>query len=258
MSDYIEIETSNLGEIPSPIKTSFQLDAYNNTYGIPSKTSVNVAGGNWGTYVFPDVEDIGDKDNCYIVADKADSTIKAQSSAPTETTKRLIAVLEFETYVVQSEEYPDNPSYEGTKVLTGWHQYQVGDINTGDPFPWDIMQFGWIANGTLGPTILAGSIIKSSYTPVGVSQTPVTISNYNVPTYIGLQVRRDMSSPAIIQGTSEPVSDSTRIRVWFYIFQRNKVPVVPATDPVTYVESLSLLRVNLGQIMNVDISGYGD
>ena len=110
-------------------------------------------------------------------------------------------------------------------------------------FPWALLQFGWTL-GTPGDVVIkSGAVIKREYSPLVVPETTIAIGTS--PTYIGVRVSRDMSFASIISGTSEPVTDSTDCRFWFYIFQNNGGVV-------------QLIGVNLGQIMNVDITAYGD
>ena len=117
--------------------------------------------------------------------------------------------------------------------------------DTSSSFPWELCQFGWKASDISGSvTIMTGSVIKREYTPVVIPEDDVAIGTS--PTYVGLQIKRDMTDGKIIAVTSEPVSDGDYVKVWFYIFQK------PASGTV------ELIGVNFGQIMNVDLTAYGD
>lgn len=115
-------------------------------------------------------------------------------------------------------------------------------------FPWDKISFGWsyvlttgsAANGKV--RILAGDIIKATYTPVSTVDTDVTIAT--TPTYVGVKCYRDMTNAAIFTDSSKPVNDDTWFKRWFYIFQTLNNKAI-----------LKLVGTFPG---NVDITGYGD
>jgi hypothetical protein len=114
-----------------------------------------------------------------------------------------------------------------------------------DGFPWEKLQFGWALSATAGSvTVKSGAVIKREYTPVVIAQDDMAIGTS--PTYVGLQIKRDMTDGEIIAVTSEPVTDGDYVKVWFYIFQK------------TAGGTVELIAVNLGQIMNVDLTAYGD
>lgn len=111
---------------------------------------------------------------------------------------------------------------------------------------WGQIQFGWTTAGVVAGhvRILAGDIVKATFTPVTVAQTDIALTN-GVNTYVGLECSRRMTGGAIISSSSKPVTDNSYVRFWFYIFRN--------TD-----DSVSLKKANLGQVMNVDITAYGD
>ena len=110
-------------------------------------------------------------------------------------------------------------------------------------FDWSLFQFGWELSAVLGSVLIkAGSVFKSTYTPVLVPQATVAIGTSN--TYVGLQVVRDMTNATIISNTSEPVSDSDWVKVWFFIFIKSS--------------SGEVSLVSVGHLGNVDITAYGD
>jgi len=123
-------DLAGFSPIDSLITDSFAPSLYVDTGGDEGDTTIDVKGGKWGSMVFADVTNIGDETTPYIVADRGTGTILAQASAPTDYdfTKRLLVTLTYETYTTGSDEYPDNPPYEGEKVIKSWHRHQFGDI----------------------------------------------------------------------------------------------------------------------------------
>lgn len=116
---------------------------------------------------------------------------------------------------------------------------------TGGAMDWTLLPFGWTTTGVAAGhvLILTGDVIKGTYTPVAVDE--VDIDLVYASTYVGIQIDRPMTNISIIASETKPVSDDDYVRFWFYQFAN-------ASGSVT------LLKANLGQIMNVDITAYGD
>jgi hypothetical protein len=112
----------------------------------------------------------------------------------------------------------------------------------GDTFPWTKCQFMCRSAGA-NVTVNAGSVIKLQYTPLAVASASVAIAESD--TWVGIQVSRDLAGATIIALSSEPVTDDDYVRFWFAVYKKISGTAV-------------LQKLNLGQIMNVDISAYGD
>lgn len=119
---------------------------------------------------------------------------------------------------------------------------KIEKVAGGDSFPWLKCQFMPRAAGT-DVVVNAGSVIKLQYTPLVVPSATVAIGATD--TYVGIEVSRDLSGATIIALSSEPVTDDDYVRFWFGVFKLVSGAAV-------------LQKLNLGQIMNVDISAYGD
>jgi hypothetical protein len=112
----------------------------------------------------------------------------------------------------------------------------------GDMFPWDKCQFGLRISGT-NVLVNAGSVVKLTYTPLDVAAATVAIGA--TETYVHIRVARDLSVATILGITTVPVSDNDYVRLWFASYK--------------VVNGICILqKLNLGQMMNVDISAYGD
>jgi len=139
-------------------------------------------------------------------------------------------------------------SHGGSGIIVNHGSAGELEIIGADVFPWDKLQFGWSYTLTDDTTeagkirILTGSVVKATATPVVVAEADVTIATSD--TYVGLQIQRDMTNASIITSSSEIVTDDNYVRFWFYIFK---------TDGIALPQ-----KYNLGQIMNVDITAYGD
>jgi len=93
--------------------------------------------------------------------------------------------------------------------------------------------------------ILSGNVKKGIETMVTIAEADVTIPYAD--TYVGLQITRGLGSGAIITSSTLAgvTPDSSVFRCWFYRFTLSS-------------GNATLKNINLGQIMDVDITGYGD
>ena len=93
--------------------------------------------------------------------------------------------------------------------------------------------------------ILSGNVKKGIETMVTIAEADVTIPYAD--TYVGLQITRGLTGGAIITSATLAgvTPDSSHFRCWFYRFTLS-------------AGNATLKNINLGQIMDVDITGYGD
>ena len=113
--------------------------------------------------------------------------------------------------------------------------------STAASFPWSMIQFGYTSLSGGKVKINSGNIIKRTYAAVSVAETTVTLLDGTC--WVGIEMDRALTLASIIVQAyaSFPRTDDATVRFWFYMYT-NKV----------------LTRINLGQLMDVDITAYGD